>query len=55
MKKHFSNEEKAIDIHLYTAPTMNGWKPVILLEELGVNYKVTHVAVSYTHLRAHET
>ena len=40
MKKHFSNEEKAIDIHLYTAPTMNGWKPVILLEELGVNYKV---------------
>ena len=24
------------DIHLYTAPTMNGWKPVIFLEEAGL-------------------
>ena len=46
MKKHFSNEEKAIDIHLYTAQTMNGWKPIILLEELGVNYNVTHIDFS---------
>ena len=51
MKKHFSNEEKAIDIHLYTAPTMNGWKPVILLEELGVSYKVTHVDFSKNEQR----
>ena len=33
----------AADIHLYTAATMNGWKPVIFLEEAGVAYDLTHV------------
>ncbi|MED5521861.1 glutathione S-transferase [Alteromonas portus] len=31
------------DIHLYTASTMNGWKPVIFLEEAGVDYDLTHI------------
>ena len=31
------------DIHLYTASTMNGWKPVIFLEEAGVEYDLTHL------------
>ncbi|SDJ85046.1 glutathione S-transferase [Ferrimonas sediminum] len=31
------------DIHLYTASTMNGWKPVIFLEEAGVEYDLTHI------------
>lgn len=30
------------DIHLYTAQTPNGIKASILLEELGLEYKVTH-------------
>lgn len=30
-------------LHLYTASTMNGWKPLILLEELGVAYALTHI------------
>ncbi|MEL6310859.1 MAG: glutathione S-transferase N-terminal domain-containing protein, partial [Pseudomonadota bacterium] len=34
------------DIHLYTAATMNGYKPVILLEELGVPYDLTFVNFS---------
>ena len=29
------------DIHLYTASTMNGWKPTIFLEEAGVDYDLT--------------
>lgn len=28
------------DIHLYTAPTMNGWKPLIFLEEAEVDYEL---------------
>ncbi len=31
------------DIHLYTAATMNGYKPVIFLEEAGVPYDLTYV------------
>ena len=34
------------DIHLYTASTMNGWKPVIFLEEAGVEYDLTFVDFS---------
>ena len=28
------------DIHVYTAPTMNGWKPIIFLEEAGIKYDI---------------
>lgn len=31
------------DIHLYTAATMNGYKPVIFLEEAAVSYDLTFV------------
>lgn len=31
------------DIHLYTAATMNGYKPVIFLEEAAVPYELTHI------------
>lgn len=31
------------EIHLYTASTMNGWKPVIFLEEAGVDYELTPI------------
>ncbi|MGF1466431.1 MAG: glutathione S-transferase family protein [Sandaracinaceae bacterium] len=31
------------DIHLYTAATMNGWKPLIFLEEAGVDYTMTAI------------
>ena len=31
------------DIHLYTASTMNGWKPVIFLEEAEVEYELTYI------------
>lgn len=34
------------DIHLYTAATMNGWKPVIFLEEAEVDYELTHIRFS---------
>ncbi len=34
------------DIHLYTAGTMNGYKPVIFLEEASVPYDVTHINFS---------
>ncbi|MBD3585479.1 glutathione S-transferase [Salinimonas sp. HHU 13199] len=34
------------DIHLYTASTMNGWKPVVFLEEAGIEYDVTHIDFS---------
>ena len=32
------------DIHLYTAATMNGYKPVIFLEEADVPYDLTFIA-----------
>ena len=28
-------------LHLYTAATMNGWKPIIFLEEAGIDYQLT--------------
>ena len=31
------------EIHLYTASTMNGWKPVISLEEAEVEYDLTYI------------
>lgn len=31
------------DIHIYTAATMNGYKPVIFLEEAGVPYDLTSI------------
>ena len=34
------------DIHLYTASTMNGWKPTIFLEEAGVDYDLTFIDFS---------
>ena len=34
------------DIHLYTASTMNGWKPTIFLEEAGVPYDLTYIDFS---------
>lgn len=34
---------KQPDIHLYTAATMNGWKPVIFLEEAGIDYDLTFI------------
>ena len=34
------------EIHLYTAATMNGWKPVIFLEEAGVDYELTAIDFS---------
>ena len=34
------------DIHVYTAPTMNGWKPVIFHEEAGIEYDLTNIDFS---------
>jgi len=34
------------DIVLYTAATMNGWKPVIFLEECGIDYELVHIHFS---------
>ncbi len=31
------------DIHLYTASTMNGWKPTIFLEEAEIDYELTFI------------
>lgn len=42
------------DIHLYTASTMNGWKPVIFLEETGVEYELTYIDFSKKEQKAPE-
>ncbi|MDY7015173.1 MAG: glutathione S-transferase N-terminal domain-containing protein [Cyanobacteriota bacterium] len=34
---------KQPDIHLYAASTMNGWKPLIFLEEAAVDYELTPI------------
>ena len=39
------------DIQLFTAATMNGWKPLIFLEEAGVEYDLVSVDFS---TRAHK-
>lgn len=31
------------EIHLYTASTMNGWKPIIFLEEAEIEYELTPI------------
>ena len=40
------------DIHLYTASTMNGWKPLIFLEEAEVPYTLTHIHFSKKEQKA---
>lgn len=40
------------DIHLYTASTMNGWKPVIFLEEADVEYDITYIDFSKKEQKA---
>lgn len=40
------------EIHLYTASTMNGWKPVIFLEEAGVEYELTYIDFSKREQKA---
>ncbi|MEM9839347.1 MAG: glutathione S-transferase N-terminal domain-containing protein, partial [Pseudomonadota bacterium] len=42
------------DIHLYTAATMNGYKPVIFLEEAGVPYDLTFVNFAKQEQKAPE-
>lgn len=42
------------DIHLYTAATMNGYKPVIFLEEAGVPYDLTFIDFSKREQKAPE-
>ena len=34
------------DIHLYTANTMNGWKPLIFLHEAEIDYEMTPISFS---------
>jgi GST-like protein len=34
------------DIHLYTASTMNGWKPLIFLHEGDIAYDMTPISFS---------
>ena len=41
------------EIHLYTASTMNGWKPVIFLEEAGVDYDLTAIDFSKKEQKSH--
>ena len=45
---------KEKDIHLYTASTMNGWKPVIFLEEAGIDYDLTYIDFSKKEQKAPE-
>lgn len=45
---------KSKDIHLYTASTMNGWKPVVFLEEAGVEYDLTHIDFSKKEQKSSE-
>ncbi|NSY40353.1 glutathione S-transferase family protein [Leisingera sp. ANG59] len=47
------NEGKP-DILLYTAPTMNGWKPLIFLHEAGIPYELSAVDFSKREQKAPE-
>ena len=40
------------DIHLYTASTMNGWKPLVFLEEAGIEYDLTTIDFSKNEQKA---
>ncbi len=40
------------DIHLYTAPTMNGWKPLIFLHEAEVDYDLTPISFAKQEQKA---
>ena len=40
------------EIHLYTASTMNGLKPVIFLEEAGIEFDLTFVDFSKNEQKA---
>ena len=40
------------EIHLYTASTMNGWKPLVFLEEAGVEYDLTSIDFSKQEQKA---
>ncbi|EFO34113.1 glutathione S-transferase [Roseibium sp. TrichSKD4] len=42
------------DIHLYTAATMNGYKPVLFLEEANVPYELTFIDFSKKEQKAPE-
>ncbi|MDD7911612.1 glutathione S-transferase N-terminal domain-containing protein [Pseudovibrio exalbescens] len=42
------------DIHVYTASTMNGWKPILFLEEAGVDYDLTPIDFSKKEQKAPE-
>ena len=42
------------DIHLYTAATMNGYKPVIFLEEAGIDYDLTYIDFAKKEQKAPE-
>ncbi len=42
------------DIHLYTAPTMNGWKPLIFLHEAEVEYDLTPISFARQEQKAPE-
>ncbi len=42
------------EIHLYTAATMNGYKPVIFLEEAGVSYDLTFIDFAKKEQKAPE-
>ncbi|MFT4564841.1 MAG: GST-like protein [Gammaproteobacteria bacterium] len=40
------------DIHLYTANTMNGWKPLIFLHESEIEYELTAIRFSEKEQKA---
>ncbi|MEM1417264.1 MAG: glutathione S-transferase family protein [Myxococcota bacterium] len=40
------------DLLLYTASTMNGWKPLIFLEEVGTPYELIHVSFAKNEQKA---
>ena len=42
------------DIHLNTAPTSNGWKPIIFLEEAGIKYDITSIDFAKKEQKAPE-
>ena len=42
------------DIHLYTAPTSNGWKPIIFLEEACIKYDIKSIDFAKKEQKAPE-